>query len=88
MFYFLSSDNIPNIEDIFKEKVDSLEASNRDSDLEAHLKVKEFREKVWNIHHQGQPMPNANTQPVGDEDIVMSQVSKETCYIVMIHIFD
>jgi len=37
--------------------------------------VKEFREKVWNIHHQGQPMPTAETQQgLEDEDIIMSQV--------------
>lgn len=77
MFVFSSSDDIPNIEDIFKEKLNSLESSNKDSDLESHLKVKEFREKVWNIHHEGQPIPSANTQPLGDEDIVMSQVSKK-----------
>ena len=71
-----SSDDIPNIEEIFQEKLDSLKSKNKDSDLDCHQKVKEFREKVWSIHHQGQPMPNANTQPIGDEDIVMSQVRK------------
>ena len=79
MFFFFScsSDDIPNIEEIFKEKLGSLEAGNTDSDLDSHLKVKEFREKVWNIHHEGQPLPSANTQPLEDEDIIMSQVSRE-----------
>lgn len=72
--YNASSDDIPNIEEIFKEKLGSLEAGNTDSDLESHLKVKEFREKVWSIHHEGQPLPSANTQPLEDEDIIMSQV--------------
>lgn len=75
--YDVSSDDIPNIEEIFQEKLDSLKSKNKDSDLDCHQKVKEFREKVWSIHHQGQPMPNANTQPMGDEDIVMSQAPAE-----------
>ena len=72
---FSSSDDIPDINIIFKEKLHSLEDKNTASDLDTHLKVKEFREKVWNIHHQGEPMPTANTQPgTEDEDIIMSQV--------------
>ena len=73
-----SSDNIPNIEEIFKQQLNSLEAGNSDTDLDGHKKVKEFREKVWDIHHQGEPMPNAHTpQGGGDEDIIMSQVRKQ-----------
>lgn len=71
-----SSNDIPKIEEIFKQKL--TEASDKDDDLNSHPKVKEFREKVWNIHHQGQPMPTANTQQgLEDEDIIMSQVRKQ-----------
>lgn len=72
---FILSDDSPNIEDIFKEKLSSLEKNSKVSDLDSHPKVKEFREKLWNIHHQGEPMPQTNTQPgTQDEDIIMSQV--------------
>ena len=68
-----SSDDIPKIEDIFQRKL--TEASEKDYDLNSHPKVKEFREKVWNIHHQGEPMPSGETQQgLEDEDIIMSQV--------------
>ena len=75
--YFLShsSDNVPSIEEIFKEKLGLLEARNSSSDLENHLKIKEFRENVWNIHHEGQPLPIANKHRLEDEDIIMSQVN-------------
>ena len=80
------SDDIPNIEEIFQQKL--MEASDKDYDLNSHPKVKEFREKVWNIHHQGQPMPNANMQEgLEDEDIIMSQVRKETLPIFWSSIF-
>lgn len=75
---FNLSDDTPNIEDIFKEKLSSLEKNSKVSDLDSHPKVKEFREKLWNIHHQGEPMPQTNTQPgTQDEDIIMSQVLKK-----------
>lgn len=71
------SDNIPDIEEIFEQKVK--EASEKEYDLNSHSKVKEFREKVWNIHHQGKPMPTGNTQEgLEDEDIIMSQVRKQS----------
>ncbi|KAL9962692.1 hypothetical protein ACROYT_G031817 [Oculina patagonica] len=74
--YDASSEDIPNIEEIFQQKL--MEASDKDYDLNSHPKVKEFREKVWNIHHQGQPMPNASTQQdLEDEDIIMSQAPVE-----------
>lgn len=67
------SDDIPKIEEIFQRKL--TEAAENDYDLNSHPKVKEFREKVWSIHHQGQPMPTADTQQgLEDEDIIMSQV--------------
>ena len=68
-----SSDDIPKIGEIFQRKLS--EASEKDYDLNSHPKVKEFREKVWYIHHQGQPMPTTETQQgLEDEDIIMSQV--------------
>ncbi|XP_020606483.1 E3 SUMO-protein ligase NSE2-like [Orbicella faveolata] len=74
--YDASSDNIPKIEEIFQRKL--TEVSGKDYELNSHPKVKEFREKVWNIHHQGQPMPTAETQQgLEDEDIIMSQVPAE-----------
>lgn len=67
------SDDIPKIEEIFQRKL--TEAAENDYDLNSHPKVKEFGEKVWSIHHQGQPMPTADTQQgLEDEDIIMSQV--------------
>lgn len=76
--YDVNSDDTPNIEDIFKEKLSSLEKNSKVSDLDSHPKVKEFREKLWNIHHQGEPMPQTNTQPgTQDEDIIMSQAPVE-----------
>lgn len=76
--YDVNSDDSPNIEDIFKEKLSSLEKNSKVSDLDSHPKVKEFREKLWNIHHQGEPMPQTNTQPgTQDEDIIMSQAPVE-----------
>ena len=68
------SDDIPNIEDIFNEKLASLEERDSDFDLHSHSKVKEIAEKVWHIHHQGQPMPRADNPSGEDEDIIVSQV--------------
>ena len=77
-----SSDDIPKIGEIFQRKL--TEVSEKDYDLHSHPKVKEFREKVWNIHHQGQPMPTAETQQgLEDEDIIMSQVRNRAMCILI-----
>ena len=80
----ISSDDIPKIGEIFQRKL--TEASEKDYDFNSHPKVKEFREKVWNIHHQGQPMPTAETQQgLEDEDIIMSQVRNSAICIHIPH---
>ena len=74
MFVYICSNEIPNLEKIFKEQLTALEAKNTDDALHSHLKVKEFVQKVWNVHHNGQPLPTQHQGDHEDEDLIMSQV--------------
>ena len=57
---------------IFKDHLATLEAKNTDEALHNHARVTEFVQKVWNVHHEGQPLPAGNIDE--DEDLIMSQV--------------
>ncbi|WJX68485.1 hypothetical protein P8452_52848 [Trifolium repens] len=41
--------------------------ANQNSDVQRHALVRQFKEAVWKVHHEGQPMPGEE-----EEDIVMT----------------
>lgn len=43
------------------------------TDLQKHRKAKEFVKQVWNVNHQGQPLPTDQNENV-DSDIIIAQV--------------
>lgn len=53
-----------------------MEAKNTDEALHNHARVTEFVQKVWNVHHEGQPLPARNAGADEDEDLIMSQVQQ------------
>ena len=57
-----------------KSKLSELENSSNDNELQQHPKVQHFLQEVWNVHHSGQPLPNAPDENDSDEDIVIAQV--------------
>ena len=68
------SGDVPDIEDILKSKLSELENSNNANELQQHPKVQHFLQEVWNVHHSGQPLPNAPDENDSDEDIIIAQV--------------
>ncbi|XP_004517129.1 E3 SUMO-protein ligase MMS21 [Cicer arietinum] len=51
---------------VFEDEVLQFKA-NRNSDVQRHPLVRQFKEAVWKVHHEGQPMPGEE-----QEDIVMT----------------
>ena len=73
-----NSDETPDIEAIFNDKLVALEAKNTNSDLMNHKKVKNFQSEIWKVHHEGQPMPSQSDDAgasTEDADLIMSQVN-------------
>lgn len=51
---------------VFEDEISQFQA-NRNSDVQRHTLVRQFKEAVWNVHHEGQPMPGEE-----NDDIVMT----------------
>ncbi|CAK8535059.1 unnamed protein product [Lathyrus sativus] len=51
---------------VFEDEILQYKA-NRNSDVQKHPLVRQFKEAVWKVHHEGQPMPGEE-----EEDIVMT----------------
>ncbi|KAK7244233.1 hypothetical protein RIF29_39052 [Crotalaria pallida] len=62
---------------VFEDEIKQFKA-NPPSDPKKHSLVRQFKEAVWNVHHEGQPMPGEE-----QEDIVMtstqSSILNKTC---------
>lgn len=69
--------SVPDIEEILMSKLNEIESSNSNEQLQQHQKVKEFAQQVWNVHHSGQPLPGAENDNM-DEDIVIAQAPEES----------
>ena len=68
------SEETPNLENLFKDHLAAMEAKNTDDALHNHARVTELVQKLWNVHHEGQPLPVRNAGADEDEDLIMSQV--------------
>lgn len=88
ILYF--SGSVPDIEEIFKKKLEETESDVED--LNEHAQLKEFVKQIWYVHHNGEPLPSDAVEN-DDADIIVAQVTTVqllmifwiTCLIVFVN---
>ncbi|XP_046864448.1 E3 SUMO-protein ligase NSE2-like [Xenia sp. Carnegie-2017] len=71
----LTDGSVPDIEEIFKKKLEETEPDVED--LNEHAQLKEFVKQIWYVHHNGEPLPSDAVEN-DDADIIVAQASEES----------